>query len=78
MEYRPRIADYGVPETDPATDREYYVANDRNGRPNAVMSVRRRIPMGDISNKMANDYKPTINKPKVRIYITKYRNNFIV
>ena len=66
MENRPRIANYGVPETDPATNREYYVANDRDGRPNAVMAVRRRIPLGEIGNRMANDYKPTINKPKVK------------
>ena len=70
MENKPRIANYGVPENDPATDREYYVDNDRNGQPNAVMSVRRRIPLGEINNRMANDYKPTINKPKVSHVIT--------
>ena len=68
MENRPRIKGHGVPEVDPATNREYYVANDRHGNPNAVMSVRRRT-LGEVGNIMINDYKPTINVPKVRLQV---------
>lgn len=68
MENRPRIKGHGVPVVDLATNREYYVANDRNGIPNAVMSVRRRV-LGDVGNVISKDYKPTINILKVRIQL---------
>lgn len=70
MENRPRIPNFGVPETDPATGRVYHVANDRQGQPNAVMAVTTRAPLGDIGNRVS-DYKPTMNKPKVIILINR-------
>ena len=61
--YRNRIPGYGAYEVDPATERAYYVADDKNGRPNAVPAVKVRM-LSDITNQVnnGNDYVPTMNR----------------
>ena len=58
-----RIKGYGIYDEDPRTGRGYFTKDDSRGIPNAVPSVRmvRAEPLGDITNQIQSDYKPTMN-----------------
>lgn len=63
MEERNRIRGYGVFDEDPETGRGYYTMDNKDGIPNPVPSVRMipARPLGDITNRIQSDYKPTYN-----------------
>ena len=63
MEDRNRIRGYGVYEEDPENGRGYYTKDRKNGIPNPIPAVRMipNQPLGDITNKIQSDYKPTYN-----------------
>ena len=58
-----RIKGYGIYDEDPRTGRGYYTRNNSKGIPNAVPSIRmvRSEPLGDITNRIQSEYRPTIN-----------------
>ena len=63
MEDRNRIRGYGVYDEDPETGRGYYTKDRKNGIPNPIPAVRMvpNQPLGNITNKIQSDYKPTYN-----------------
>ena len=60
MERVRRVQNFGVPETDPGTNLDYFVADNGQKEPTAIPAIRFR-PLEEVQHKLSNEYIPCYN-----------------